>query len=205
VRLRARVLQAIFSLLYGPLAFLHELVGQAVFGAAWHGRRIAALGRTESPLLLDVGCGDGRLLVEAMRRGTQAVGVEPSVPQARRGRSRGASIVVATGQRLPVRSGAVGAIVVTYPGPWIGDEQVWNEFARVLQPGGQVVVLLGGTVTHGRGSLLRRVVHRLAYGSTRGDGVAQLPTLGGTAIGGKYDVVDDDWGQVIWWIGRAET
>ena len=201
--LRQRALQFAFTLLYGPLAGLHEVAGKALTGAAWHGRRIRLLDQIPSGTLLDIGCGEGRLLVAAEDRGMTAIGIDPSMPMLRRARRRGAPVICARVQQLPLLDGSVGAVVCSYPGPWIIEPGTWSELARVLTPGAPVQMLLGGATTVGRGAGLRKLLARVAYGRLAdGGAAAQLPTLGCSLIIGSYETRADDWGMAIVWRGQ---
>ena len=94
-------------------------------------------------------------------------------------------------------------MVVTYPGNWILERPAWDEFARVLKPGGSVVILLGGTVERGGGSGIRRLIHRLAYGRNDDPGAnPAFERLGHPEIPGNVRIEDDRWGRMILWIGR---
>lgn len=201
---RAYLLQKTFELLYGPLVLFHEPLGRAIFGPSWHGRRRDVLGRlTAAWTVIDVGSGAGRLIAEAERSGFAAVGVEPSRAMRRLSHRRGVAALEGRAQALPLASGTADAIVATYPGPWILDPATWDEFARVLKREGLVILLLGGTVERGRGSRVRRVVQRLAYGSAAGiHEQPSLKRLGHSEIAGQLEVASDQWGQAILWVGR---
>lgn len=199
-RIRGRVLQLVFQLLYTRLGFLHEAAGRIAYGPAWNGRRLHVVPADPAGTLLDIGCGEGRLLRSITALHVFALGAEPSQTMVRRANQHGVSIVQATAQSLPVRSGAIQHVIATYPGPWIVDPLTWDELARVTTPGATVRVLLGGDITRGRRSLVRRRLLRLAYG---GGGVRaeQLPPLGNEEVVGEYIFVEDEWGTAIVWSG----
>jgi SAM-dependent methyltransferase len=199
--IRARLLRVTFGLLYDRLAFMHEATGRLVYGAAWDVRRRHVLQADETGPIVDLGCGEGRLLASLTRAETLAFGIEPSATMARRAREDGLLVIEATAQSLPLRSGAIQRVIATYPGPWILERQTWNEIARVMAPGGNVAVLLGGDIRRGRWSSIRRVMLRLAYGQS-GSTVQYLPPMGNDSINGSYLLVDDEWGQAIVWEGR---
>lgn len=184
---------------------MHELVGLAAFGPAWPGRRRALLDRVSGStgLVVDLGCGEGRLLAEATKRGLTATGVEPSPAMARRARRRGASVVRGESGQLPLRNCAAHVVIATYPGPWIVAPGTWREIERVLRPGGVVLILLGGTTERGRLVRARRLIGILVYGR-RGDDLdlASLPQLGNSQIIGSWRRVSDQWGMALVWEGR---
>ena len=206
--IRERLLNFSFALLYGPFAWLHEVVGWVVFGPSWSARR-RRLARPASPheLTLDVGCGDGRLLTDSGWRGARRIGVEPSRQASRRAQRRGALVVRAEAQRLPLSAGSLARVVASYPGPWLLDRRTWDEFARVLRPGGEVCVLLGGVTTRGRGAAMRRLLQRVAYGSLPSSPGPRVPdAFRHTAFTGHVSTVDDAWGAAYFWLGqRVDT
>jgi SAM-dependent methyltransferase len=203
---RARLLNASFRLLYSRLAFLHELVGSAVFGRAWSARRrLLIASDANNALIVDVGCGEGRLLSDPGWGAACRIGIDPSPQATRRARRRGVLVVRGTAQRLPLRSAAVGQLVCSYPGPWIMDGAVWDEFARVLAPGGSLNVLLGGVTTRGHGARARWLAQRIAYGEPSVDEMPRFPAhasgFGRPAIPGAVERVDDAWGYAYMWRG----
>ncbi|GAB3133227.1 methyltransferase domain-containing protein [Tsukamurella serpentis] len=92
--------------------------------------------------ILDCGAGEGTYLARAVdARGGTGVGLDLSKPAARRTARRGPSIgsVVANGWgRLPVADGAVAAVLSVFA------PRNAAEFARILPPGGLLVVLTPG-------------------------------------------------------------
>lgn len=96
--------------------------------------------------LLDVGCGTGVLLQRAAgeQPGLRATGIDLSLSMlslARARLPRQVSLVLADATRLPVRSASFDAVVSAsalhyWPDPVSGVREV----ARVLRPGGQVVI-----------------------------------------------------------------
>ena len=199
-RARARALRTTFQLLYTRLGFLHEPVGRAVFGAAWDGRRRSILPESLSGCLLDLGCGEGRLLGTLDRHSCSGFGIDPSPVMARRANDRGIDVVVATAQALPLRNGCARHVVVTYPGPWIVNPGVWDEIVRVTVAGATINILLGGDISRGRGSSARALLIRLAYGGQH-KATGELPRLGHSLVIGEYESVEDHWGIAMRWRG----
>src|SRR5690242_19298580 len=95
--------------------------------------------------VLDVGCGDGRHVVEAARRGAMAVGVDYDASELRKTRARCAdarvALIVGDAAHLPFADGVFHAVVCTETLEHLPDDTAaMAEIARVLDPGG---VLLG--------------------------------------------------------------
>jgi SAM-dependent methyltransferase len=128
--------------------------------AAWRATRLGRItetlersailelaGSVEGLDVLDAGCGDGAYAVSLAERGARVTGLDasPSALRAAAGRARGASaplaLVAGDAVKLPFEDEAFDlAIVVTalcfVPDP----QQALAELARVLRPGGRLVV-----------------------------------------------------------------
>src|SRR5438552_4256038 len=100
--------------------------------------------------VLDVGCGDGRHIVEAARRGALAVGVDYDASELRKTRVRcgdvGVTLLVADAAHLPFVDGVFHAVICTETLEHLPDDiGAIGEIARVMDPGG---VLLGAVPSH---------------------------------------------------------
>jgi ubiquinone/menaquinone biosynthesis C-methylase UbiE len=91
--------------------------------------------------VLDVGCGDGRHIIEAAKRGCFAVGVDYDANELRKARTRfGAhrvDLIVADASRLPFRDSAFSAVICTETLEHLPDDAgAIGEIARVLRDRG---------------------------------------------------------------------
>jgi SAM-dependent methyltransferase len=93
--------------------------------------------------LLDIGCGGGLLLRDAMAAGAAAVGLDHSAEMVRLARERapGAPVVRARAEALPFADGSFGAVTMSVVFFFLDDPVgVLGECRRVLGEGGQVGV-----------------------------------------------------------------
>ncbi len=100
--------------------------------------------------VVELGCGDGALLARLVARGhdpARLLGVDVSRDELGAARGAGAAAVVAhaRAQALPLRDGAIDAVVshlaLMVMGPL---DPVVAEVARVLRPGGVMIAAIGG-------------------------------------------------------------
>ncbi|ADG77804.1 Methyltransferase type 11 OS=Tsukamurella paurometabola (strain ATCC 8368 / DSM / CCUG 35730/ CIP 100753 / JCM 10117 / KCTC 9821 / NBRC 16120 / NCIMB 702349/ NCTC 13040) OX=521096 GN=Tpau_1173 PE=4 SV=1 [Tsukamurella paurometabola] len=128
--------------------------------------------------ILDCGAGEGEYLARAVAaRGGAGIGLDLSKPAARRTARRGPSIgsIVANGwDRLPIGDGALGAVLSVFA------PRNASEFARVLAPGGLLVVLTP-TPRH-----LRELVGPLGMISVEDGKVARLDG----ALRDRFELLD---------------
>jgi SAM-dependent methyltransferase len=200
---RARLLSAAFGLLYGPLAAFHEITGRLLFGASWHARRVTLLlDLPRDGLVVDIGCGEGRLLGERALNDVARLGIEPSETMARRARRRGTPVIRGDARQIPIASGVAAAIICSYPGPWIAERETWKEIARITRSGAPVSVLLGGDYRRGNLARCRGLVLRLAYG--RGDDIGDPPFVvpDSSLLRGDFVRRVDRWGTALYWLGN---
>lgn len=140
-------------LAYGALVPLYERVAWLYSDGEWHTWRrqalvpvaemvhgAAAVGRRAQ--VLEVGCGTGALLAELVHLPCAVVGLDRSSAMlaATRRRAGGkVALVQARSEALPLAASHLDAIVLTFPTNYAYAAATWQEFARVLAPGGQVV------------------------------------------------------------------
>jgi ubiquinone/menaquinone biosynthesis C-methylase UbiE len=132
--------------LYNEFAWAYDWVSWLVSLGHWWSWRKAALDYLIGPRVLEVGFGTGDLLIEMARQGWDVHGLELSPAMhritARKMRRCGVWTPRARGlvQALPFPDGAFNSIVSTFPAGFIIQPPTWQEFGRVLVPGGRLVV-----------------------------------------------------------------
>lgn len=198
---RRRVQLWCFEQLYHR-ARVYDPLTRVVFGDEWHQWRRSVLPFVRPGRVLDLACGTGALLPELAARAT-AIGVDrsPSMLRVARGRAGSGTLVRAEGRALPFRDGSIATVVSTFPAPFILSRETLDEVARVLEPGGAFVVVLGGEITAWPG--WRRplgALVRLFYGSGGNRHDPILEALAHPALPGVWHCVASQHGHAYVWV-----
>ncbi len=97
--------------------------------------------------VLDIGCGDGALAVRLVRAGAHVVGLDPDPKMLRAARARAnvarveLDLVDSRIETLPLASDRFDAVTAVTVLCFVQDEALaWQEMARVLRPGGRLVI-----------------------------------------------------------------
>jgi demethylmenaquinone methyltransferase / 2-methoxy-6-polyprenyl-1,4-benzoquinol methylase len=138
---------ALVQAMFDRVAPRYDLANAALsLGQDAHWRRVTALAaRPEGAEVLDVAAGPGNVAVELVARGADHVtaldlSYNMLAEGARRGHP-GISWVNGDGQHLPFPDASFDAVTISFGLRNIPDpERALREFARVLRPGGRVVV-----------------------------------------------------------------
>jgi ubiquinone/menaquinone biosynthesis C-methylase UbiE len=134
--------------LYHELAWGYDWIAALVSLGAWGQWRRLVLDDAPAGWLLELGPGTGALMVDAARRGWIVVGVERSpqmvgVAARRLGRTAcHAHLIHGDAHTLPLADCCADSVIATFPAPYVLAETTLNEVARVLKPGGRL--LIGG-------------------------------------------------------------
>jgi len=174
---RRRIVSALFGLLYRN-RLLYWLASTIPFAGQWRVWQRLALAHLTGPDVLEAGCGPGKLLADLVAAGYACAAVDRS-PQMlaaaraelrRRGFAAAATpILLASVQQLPFPDASFDDVVSTFPTDYIADPQALREIARVLRPGGRLIVVLGAELLPTTPLLWPSVgVQRLVYGRHSG-------------------------------------
>ncbi len=205
-RFLAWLANAVFEALYGPAVPLYDWVSRAGFLGEWPRWQRTVLGFVRSGPVLEIGPGTGELLPVLHAAGYRPCGVEFSAPMIARARRkwrvRGLPplpLVRGRAEALPFAAATFGAVVATFPSAYIFRSDTWGEIERVLRPGGDVAIVLGGELApHGLGRWLRSRVYRLLYGAQ----ADRLPPPPESTLNLRWEVVPTAHGRAILLVGR---
>jgi ubiquinone/menaquinone biosynthesis C-methylase UbiE len=155
-------LKLAFHLLYNQLAWTYDLVAWIVSFGQWGAwRRTATLFFQDGPVL-ELGYGTGSLMSDMAEHSLVATGLDLSPYMARLARQRLLKqevmprLVLGEARYLPFPDAAFANVVATFPTDFILEAQSLSSVARVLQPGGYLVIVAMGYL-EGPGPLRRFV------------------------------------------------
>lgn len=132
--------------LYKELAWAYDPISRFVSAGRWDAWRRFALDYAHGRVL-EIGFGTGELLIALAQRGLSVVGVDASREMQRvtarklRRLSLTPPRCLARANGLPFPSAAFDTILSTFPAGYILEVASLRELARVLQPGGRLVIV----------------------------------------------------------------
>ncbi|MGZ3664985.1 MAG: class I SAM-dependent methyltransferase [Ktedonobacterales bacterium] len=174
--LRSSVVRTLFELLYRNRT-LYWLASTVPFAGQWRVWQRLVLPRIEGHDVLEVGCGIGTLLADMVEAGytCSAIDRSPQMVAATRDQLRrhghaaeAGSVRQASVQQLPFDDASFDTAVSTFPTEYIYEPAALREIARVLRPGGRMIVVLGATLLPANALIWPLVVvQTLVYGRQR--------------------------------------
>jgi SAM-dependent methyltransferase len=170
---RPRLRKWLFETLYKN-RYLYRFASTVPFAGQWRVWQRLVLPRLHGRDVLELGCGLGDLLADMLSEGYECQAVEHSpqmVTAARdtlRKRKVGQPAWVTQGsaQNLPFPDSTFDTVVSTFPSDYISDPNTIAEIARVLRPGGHVIIVMGANLLPvGFLQPLLVLIHVLVYGT----------------------------------------
>jgi len=169
---------------------VHDFARRAILGAL-------ALGTEDH--LLEVGCGGGLLLRDALAAGAAATGLDHSEEMVELAleRAPGAEVVLAAAERLPFADDMFSALAMSIVFFFLDDPvRVLRECRRVLRPGGRLALYTTAPELRGTPAAPEPIASQGHFYS-----VEELTQLAQSAGWGDVAVRDDGGGQLL--TGRA--
>ena len=142
-----------FRLLYNELAFTYDAVSYFVSLGEWRCWQRTALKYLDihkSSRILELAYGTGNLQLDLQNKGFNAIGIDVSAFMGNITRKkllehgRTPRLIRGMAQQLPFACERFSAIICTFPTEFIFEKVTLNEINRVLQPGGQLIIVLNG-------------------------------------------------------------
>ena len=156
---------------------------------------LEALALAPDDRLLDVGCGGGLLLRDALSSGANVTGLDHSEDMARLARERApeAEVVLGSAERLPFADASFTAIAMSIVFLFFPDPvAVLSECRRVLVPGGRLALYTNSAALRGTPAAPEPLASRCHF--YEDDELAGLARQAGLAA---VVVVNDDGGQLL--------
>ena len=212
MRLILFLLRPIYYLLYHQFAWTYDGVAALVSAGRWNDWVRTALPRLRGRVL-EIGYGPGHLQLAMSGAGLQPYGLDESRQMARQAGRRLRRAGLRPGltrglaQGLPFRAAAFDSVVATFPSDYIFDRRTLAEIARVLAPGGELVVV-GSAWPTGRhpwamlAGLLLRITGQGAPMQAFIPGVLDRFREGGFRV--RQEVVAAPGGQVLMFLAHPE-
>ncbi len=134
--------------------YLYRFASTVPFAGQWRVWQRLVLPRITGHEVLELGCGLGDLLLDMIEAGYSCRAVEQSpqmVAAARDALQRHKMgeinwVLQGSAQRLPFAAASFDTVVSTFPTEYIYDPDTITEVARVLRPGGRLIVIEGANI-----------------------------------------------------------
>jgi SAM-dependent methyltransferase len=134
--------------------YLYRFASTVPFAGQWRNWQRLVLSRIHGNDVLELGCGLGDLLADLLEEGHSCRAVEhsPQMVAAARATLRqrrlgdATTVIQGSAQALPFSSARFDTVVSTFPSEYIYDPDTISEVARVLRPGGRLIVIEGANL-----------------------------------------------------------
>jgi len=142
-------LKFFFEQLYTTIAWAYDFVAFASSMGQWSAWQGVAIDGLPDGRILELGFGTGHLLLEISKRGHVIVGIDSSKQMGKIARRRlrkdelPTRIIQATAQYLPLPENTFASVFSSFPSDFIFESSTLAEIYRVLQPGGELVIVPG--------------------------------------------------------------
>jgi len=145
--------KTLFETLYKN-KYLYRFASTVPFAGQWRDWQRLVLPRLRGHDVLELGCGLGDLLADMLAAGYNCRAVEHSpqmVAAARETLQRrkvgvNTTVIQGSAQGLPFSDASFDTVVSTFPTEYIYESDTIAEVARVLRPGGQLIVIEGANL-----------------------------------------------------------
>lgn len=191
-----RLRQFLFETLYRN-KYLYRFASTVPFAGQWRAWQRQILPHLHGHDVLELGCGLGDLLADmldvgyacrAVERSPQMVRAARETLQKRKLGSPGL-VVQGSAQHLPFADSSFDNVVSTFPSEYIYDPHTIAEIARVLRPGGRLIVIEGANLLAvGLFQPILLLLQMLVYGPAAGK---KYPLANGTQKSGKNVIPND--------------
>ena len=134
--------------------YLYRFASTVPFAGQWRVWQRLVLTRLRGHDVLELGCGLGDLLADMIEAGYNCRAIEQSPPMVAAAREtlqhrklgERAWVIQGSAQSLPFSDASFDTVVSTFPTEYIYDTDTIAEVARVLRPGGRLIVVEGANL-----------------------------------------------------------
>ena len=146
-------LRIFFDLLYHQFAWSYDWVSASVSLGKWNQWVSKVLPYIKAGRTLELGYGPGHLQSELLKKGFITFGLDASPQMSRQAmyhlRNKGfqPNLLRGFAQTLPFSNNTFQFVVSTFPSEYIVDPLTLSEIERVLEPGGQAIILALAWIT----------------------------------------------------------